>query len=137
VSQVVFMEIFDNLSTFRFKSSLKTWVYRITINAALNYKKKALRHSAVTYNDSLSTPTLLSAVEASIETEYYKSMIQRLLRCLTDEQRNCVVLRSVAGFSYQKIAHALNIRISAVRSRLKRARKKLFAVKKEIAADAL
>ena len=41
ITQEVFLKIFKNLKDFKFRSSFKTWVYRITVNTALNFIKKA------------------------------------------------------------------------------------------------
>src|SRR3990167_7294396 len=43
VAQEVFMTIYRNLKTFRGESALKTWIYRIAINTAINHAKKLSR----------------------------------------------------------------------------------------------
>jgi len=40
VAQDVFMNVYRKLRDFRFGASLKTWLYRITVNAAINLVKK-------------------------------------------------------------------------------------------------
>ena len=40
VTQDVFIKIYQSLATFKEESSLKTWVYRITINQSLDLIKK-------------------------------------------------------------------------------------------------
>src|SRR5277367_5771831 len=47
VAQEVFMIIYHKLKDFRFESSFKTWVYRITANYAINYAKKNARAKTV------------------------------------------------------------------------------------------
>jgi len=44
VTQEVFLNIYRQLKYFRFESSLKTWIYRITVNTAINYSKKESKH---------------------------------------------------------------------------------------------
>ena len=39
LSQEIFLKIITKLSTFKFKSNFKTWIYRITVNHFLNMKK--------------------------------------------------------------------------------------------------
>ena len=41
VTQDVFMKIYRNLKNFQFRSAFKTWVYRITVNTAINYYRKS------------------------------------------------------------------------------------------------
>ena len=43
VAQEVFMIVHNKLKDFRFESSFKTWVYRITANCAINFAKKNSR----------------------------------------------------------------------------------------------
>ena len=39
ITQDVFVKVFDNLNSFKNQSSLKTWIYRISINQALDFIK--------------------------------------------------------------------------------------------------
>ena len=43
VVQEVFLIIHQKLKSFRYESSLKTWIYRITVNYAINFAKKVSR----------------------------------------------------------------------------------------------
>ena len=53
VAQEVLMIIHRKLKGFRFESSFKTWVYRITANSAVNFAKKSSRVKTVPYEDAL------------------------------------------------------------------------------------
>ena len=44
VVQEVFLKVFRNISGFRGQSSLKTWIYRITVNEAHNARRWFFRH---------------------------------------------------------------------------------------------
>ena len=46
LAQEVFIQVWNNLGKFRQDSSPKTWIYRITVNACLNYLKKEKLNSA-------------------------------------------------------------------------------------------
>src|SRR5208283_2881820 len=130
VSQEVFMIIHDKLKTFRFESSFKTWVYRITANYAINFAKKSSRTKTVPYEEGCGTNAVPNEAEARINQEHQSQVIENLLGAISPDQRACVVLRNIEGLSYQEIAKTLNININTVRSRLKRAREKLLSVKK-------
>ena len=73
----------------------------------------------------------------NIEKEQQEKVISTLLKALNPDQRACVVLRSIEGLSYQEIAESLNININTVRSRLKRARETLLALRKEMVQNEL
>ena len=44
VAQEVFLKVFRNVGHFRRQSSLKTWIYRITVNEAHNQRRWFFRH---------------------------------------------------------------------------------------------
>jgi RNA polymerase sigma-70 factor (ECF subfamily) len=53
--------------------------------------------------------------------------VWRALSRLTEDHREIVVLRDFHGLSYEEIAHALDIKIGTVMSRLHQARRQLRA----------
>jgi RNA polymerase sigma-70 factor, ECF subfamily len=131
VTQEVFVKVYYKLAGFRHKSSLKTWIYRIGVNTAINYLKKEskFRDKTCEYDDSLENKGASDILEDKINKEHKEYTINKLLNCLTPEQRACVVLNNIEGFSYEETAKILNIKVNSVRSRLKRAREKLLAFK--------
>ena len=134
ITQEVFMTVYRKLGSFRGQSSLKTWVYRVTVNTALNYLKRESRHrDTVPADEQVLTAVAHPAVVSQMsEQEYQTTLVDRLLAGLTPEQRMCVVLRNMEGLSYEQIAQALKINLNAVRSRLKRAREKMIAMRGEV-----
>ncbi len=138
VAQEVFLTIYRKLKDFQWRSSFKTWVYRVTINTAINYAKRVagMKNRSVEYNEAVhageSSP---SDVQQSAEKEYAQGVVDRLLGELSEEQRACIVLRNMEGLKYEEIAGVLGIDINAVRSRLKRARVKLLSVRDEVMAN--
>lgn len=137
ITQEVFLNVYHKLKTFRLESSLKTWIYRITVNCAINYSKKRAkeRDRKAEYHDNLNPWQAIS--QPAVSGQRHKEIIETFLRILNPDQRICVVLRSVEGLSYQQIAETLKISINTVRSRLKRAREKLLAMRKEVISDEL
>lgn len=137
VAQEVFLKIYRKLKDFRFQSSFKTWVYRITVNTAINYSKKASREKDRNkeYNEYVNPGSSLD--KSILVTENDKEIINLFLKILNPDQRACVVLRNIEGFNYQQIADTLKININTVRSRLKRAREKLLTLRKEVRINEL
>jgi len=140
VVQDTFLNIYHNLKNFRFHSSFKTWVYRITVNCAINHVKKMAREKnrIKEYGNNL-----IQAGEISQEPEIEKinagqeEIISSLLGILDVNQRACIVLRNIEGLSYQEISDTLRININTVRTRLKRAREKLLNFGKEVIKNEL
>jgi RNA polymerase sigma-70 factor (ECF subfamily) len=132
ITQEVFLMVYRKLKEFRFESSLKTWMYRITVNLAINFAKKESRKKVSSaFGDKFEEVPVFEA-KAHIEQEHNRKIIEDLLNVLNPDQRVCVVLRNMEGLSYQKIAETLQININTVRSRLKRARERLLTLRKKV-----
>lgn len=128
VTQDVFMQIYRNLNSFEFKSSFKTWTYRITVNTAINKYRQASREKI--RREKYEVETARSSVSDKslefVEKESSEQRIASLLSELDSDQRACIVLREIEGLSYKELAKVLKININTVRSRLKRAREALI-----------
>ena len=134
VTQEVFLSVYHNLKSFTFKSSFKTWVYRVTVNCSINYIKKMNRerYRIKEYGKSLTHEgKTFSQPEVEELITNKESIISSLLRRLDPDQRACTVLRNIEGLSYRQISEVLKVNINTVRSRLKRAREKLLESNKE------
>lgn len=128
VTQDVFIKLYRGLKNFRFKSSLKTWIYRITVNSAINAynKRKKLRQRTVEYDDAIGDVASGENEEKKIYKGDNEEAIRKALDILSPEQRACVVLRNIEGLSYKEIAESLGVKINTVRTRLKRSREKML-----------
>lgn len=131
VTQEVFMAVYRKLKDFQFNASLKTWVYRITINMAINYGKKVARHQGreCVFDEQYHEGGGPADIEIKINQDYQQKVVADLLKVLTPDQKACVVLRNIEGLSYQEIADTLQINLNTVRSRLSRARDTLLKLK--------
>jgi RNA polymerase sigma-70 factor (ECF subfamily) len=134
IAQEVFLSVYHKLKDFRFQSSLKTWIYRITVNCAINYSKKMSREKEKrkVYDEDPNTAKVFDAPAVRDSDKTREEIIGSLLANLNPDQKACIVLRSIEGLSYEEIADTLKIGINTVRSRLKRAREKLLSLKKEV-----
>jgi RNA polymerase sigma-70 factor (ECF subfamily) len=133
VTQDVFVKIYRNLKGFQFRSSFKTWAYRITANTAFNaYKRISREMNRREDFDSVANTEAVSddakkETATQEERREKEARLESLLTMLNPEQRMCIVLREIEGLSYQEMSEALNLNINTVRSRLKRARETLLA----------
>jgi RNA polymerase sigma-70 factor (ECF subfamily) len=129
VCQDVFVKIFRGIGSFQNQCSLKTWIYRITLNTVLNEKRRwyqrvkdrvlGLDGVAHTYPDSYPDP------EMSLTLSDQSRRIGIALRKLRPDHRAILVLRDLEGLSYQEIASALGLALGTVKSRLARARQEM------------
>ena len=127
VAQEVFLVVHRKLKDFRFESSVKTWIYRITVNRAINLaKKKSREKTMITEYEKEFYPGNGKTAHGERKTE----IVERLMGALDPDQRACLALRSMEGLSYKEIASVIKININTVRSRLRRAREKILALEK-------
>ena len=128
VTQDVFLKIYHNLKGFQFRSAFKTWVYRITVNTAINRYRKSIKEAKnrVDNNGIIeSFPGSNSTAEGVIRSDN-EARLNALLATLSPEHKACLILREIEGLSYQEMAAALRFPVNTVRSRLKRARQALL-----------
>lgn len=95
ITQEVFLILHRKLKDFRFESSFKTWVYRVTTNCAINLAKKESRTSdrTVPYEDYMEQdPAVAAEVDKDLDREYNEKMVSQLLAALNPDQRACIVL---------------------------------------------
>ncbi|MEA3229917.1 MAG: RNA polymerase sigma factor [archaeon] len=138
IAQDVFLKVYRNLKNFEFRSSFKTWIYRIAMNTSINFLKRHSKQKAKTR--ALDDYQEAKAAVATFETgdsDIASQKVSKMLTYLSEDQRSCVVLRNIENLSYQEIAQTLNININTVRTRLKRAREKLIKLGKEVVQNEL
>lgn len=139
VTQDVFMKVYQGLKNFHFRSSFKTWVYRITVNTAINRYHKSMREEKerVDFDTVIDTvPASESAAEGAMQSDN-EAMLNKLLEGLNPEYKACLLLREIEGLSYKEIAVSLRIPVNTVRSRIKRAREALLEVNVKGGKDAV
>ena len=134
ITQDVFLTIYRKLKSFQFKSSFRTWTYRITINLAINHAKKKSKEKdlKVDYDENMELRTFVDPANETIDRDHQKKLVSVMLAALNPDQRVCLVLRDFEGLNYEEIAKTLKIKTNTVRSRLKRARERLLSLSKEV-----
>lgn len=132
VTQDVLIKVYKNLKSFNFRASFQTWLYRITINTAINFKRKSSEETnrRVDYEVAINTEGTPDEGSVTFEKMDNEETVASLLNILNPDYRACLVLREIERLSYQEISEVLDININTVRSRLKRAREILLAYRK-------
>lgn len=131
--QDAFLKAFAHLDNFHGDSRFYTWLVRIAANEALmRLRRRRPNHFSIDQpieGDSELMPRELEEWNPNPEQQYAKSeidnIISSLLEQMEDEYRIVLMLRDVEELSTQETADALGISLSAVKSRLLRARLKL------------
>jgi len=124
VANEVFYKVFRSLHRYEPSHALSTWLYRITVNAALDHKRSR-RHDAK--SDELS-PTLADDRPGQEETtgdQERAALLREALQRLPVHYRTPLVLTHVEGLPIEEVAKALDLPEGTVKSRLFRARAQL------------
>lgn len=138
VTQDVLLQVIRKLDGFRGDAALSTWLHRVTVNAALAHREKRAnrsKHETTAIGDetlesaALADPpgaTRLPRIGASppeiaLATEQ-RQIIERAIAKLPEPFRDVYVLADVEQLPNAEIAEMLGLSLSAVKSRLHRAR---------------
>lgn len=134
VTQDVFLRAFRGIRGFRQGSSLKTWLYRISVRQALNYRRWCWRHHrqqvSIDAEQEGKGPALqLADSEPTPFDQFAAREVQAVVRQALAEVpplfRSAVILRDLEGLAYEEIAEVLDVSIGTVKSRILRGRRLL------------
>ncbi len=129
-SQEVFVKIYRYINSFRFDSSLSTWIYRITKNVCYDFlrKKKVATVSLDNDSDDSPKPEITdnsNSPETIADAHDLQALVQSALKELDENSRFVITLYDIEGLSYDEISRILKLPLGTVKSRLNRAREKL------------
>jgi len=134
LAQDVFLQVFRTLGRFQGRSSLKTWIYRITVNQCRNRQRwwrRRRRDRAVSLDQLKPTDEArLASGQGAPAFEHVArreaaQRVQAALLGLSFDHRSILVLREVEGMRCEEIAATLGVPEGTVKSRLARAREQL------------
>jgi RNA polymerase sigma-70 factor (ECF subfamily) len=133
IMQEVFLQVYRTIGNFRGDASLATWLHRITVNRALNWKRRWARRFKWLHvpTDRTDDPPAaepesdLPSPEIRLTNLQTRREIDNALSMLPDQARTVFVLRELEGLAYEEIADVVGIKLGTVRSRLFHARKRL------------
>ena len=120
VTQQVFLQAFRKIGQFSGRSQFATWIYRVTVNEALQHLRRSKRSRV-----QILEQDPIDGSPDSHENVDDKEVLERALGRLEPDLRSTFLLREVEGLSYSGIAGALEIPEGTVGSRLNRARREL------------
>jgi RNA polymerase sigma-70 factor (ECF subfamily) len=124
--QEAFFSAFRNMGSFR-GGSVRSWLSRIAINAAMDAQRLKKRRPADPYpeleDDSWQPPATEAddPVTTSLRSERHRALNDALAR-ITDDQRAAIVLFDIEGYDYAEIAHMTGVSLGTVKSRIHRGR---------------
>jgi len=132
ISQQVFTKIYFSIHNFDFRSSLLTWIYKITVNECYDYlRKKKVRklvyESDFNEDDAVGMERSEPDASPAIDTALAKrDLVTKLLAKVSEEDRNLMMLKEVEGHSVEELAEMTGMNENTIKVKLFRARQKLL-----------
>jgi len=134
LAQEAFVRAYENLAQFESRSSFSTWLYRITANLAIDFRRREGRQIVLRGEDAENEISRLPNETGDSFKETARGELNHRLRealsQLTREHRTVILLREVEGLSYDEISDILQCPRGTVMSRLHYARNHLRSVLK-------
>lgn len=129
LAQEVLVKAYFALRKYERRSKFSTWLYRIKVNHCLNHRRAARKHDGdVALDDTAPDAAALRvapAAEVALERQADVSRVRAAVARLNDTLRVPLVMRELDEMSYEEIAAAIGISLSAVKMRILRARQEL------------
>ena len=132
ITQDVFIQLHQSIATFKNLSTLKTWIYRITINKSLDFlkHKKSQKRFFIFGKRSENEYEIqnISTFEHPgilLENKEKSKLLFGVINELSENQKTAFILSKIDGLSNPEIASIMELTVSSVESLLFRAKDNL------------
>ncbi len=133
ITQEVFVQVYQSVSSFKGESKFSTWLYRIALSKALDHEKKKRRKKRFGFVQSLFGgheeeqlhPVDFDHPGVQLEKKEKAAVLFNALKQLPEKQRIAFTLHKLEGQGYQEIAEIMHTTLYAVESLMGRAKANL------------
>lgn len=128
LAQEVFLRVYRSRHSYRPEAKFSTWIFRITTNLALNWRRDTRREAAYVRLDE-DSPNIrridlrdpLPRADERLVLNHRAQQIRSAIEALPPKQRAAVLMHKYQGMDYAEISEALDCTIPALKSMLFRA----------------
>lgn len=138
ITQDVFVQAYHSLENFKAQSTLKTWLYRITINKSLDFikHKSSQKRFFIFGRKSQSEAEYLNSSNFEhpgilLENQEKAAQLYAAINTLSENQKTAFILSKIDGLSNPEIAEIMQLSVSSVESLIFRAK---TALKEKLSA---
>lgn len=141
ITQDVFIAAYQSLDTFKEKSLISTWLYRITINKSLDFIKSKKRKKRFGFITSLFFDDSAELKHNPADNQYHPGIqledkeglktLFSFINDLPDNQKTALILQKMEQKSQIEVAEIMNLSAKAVESLVQRAKTNLTKKIKE------
>ena len=124
VVQEIFLKAYENIQSFDPKRKFSSWLYRIAHNELVNALKKK-KHFSFDLDTFLPYLSGDNHLDEGIDFQRMKEVLDQCLEKLEPKYREPIIFFYFENFSYQEISDILQIPVSTVGVRIKRAKEKI------------
>ncbi len=132
IYQEVFIRVYKSLASFQFKSEFSTWLFRITSNICLSFKRKYNKQNHLSLNDEENSTYItaipdddaISPYELVVNSEH-GAKITEALNTLSPNQKMSFLLKHYEGYKIREIAEMMNCKEGTIKKYLFEAVRKL------------
>jgi RNA polymerase sigma-70 factor (ECF subfamily) len=134
VAQEVFTKVWKSFESFNHNASLKTWIYRITVNTCIDHgrkpwKKIDLKATVIEGLDDRDSTEASLVSEATAERNLLEkekvATLSKAIGKLRPHLKDVFILKELEEKSYDEISSILGLSMGTISSRLNRAKKAL------------
>ena len=132
ITQDVFVKVYQSIETFKSNSSLKTWIYRITINQSLDFikQKNSIKRFFMFGRKSENEYEYQNSSDFEhpgivMENQEDAKVLFATINTLPEKQKTAFILSKVDGLSNPEVAEIMEMSISAIESLVFRAKSAL------------
>lgn len=133
IAQQVFAKVYFSIRNFDFRSSLLTWIYKITVNECFDYlRKKKVRklvyESDMSEDEVRRVENTEPAIDRGVRTDTSlarRDYVVKLLDKVSDEEKRLLMLKEVEGYSVEELSGMMKMNENTIKVKLFRARQKL------------
>ncbi len=125
IVQSVLLVMFKKLNTFKFESSLYTWIYKITSTRSLNLIKKRQLQKFFPIENWHENKVDENDIFKNIESKEKFEQMQKHLNIIPAKQREIFLFRNFEGLSFKEISKITNRSIGTLKANYYHAFKKI------------
>ncbi|MCB2178686.1 sigma-70 family RNA polymerase sigma factor [bacterium] len=128
-AQETFIRAYKAIRRYDPERKFSTWLLSIASNYCIDqHRRRKLPTFSYDALDSPNIPSKSAGMESMLVQDEHQARVTALLETLKPKDKAVIVMRYWHEYSYEEIAEALSMSVSAVKSRLHRARKELADV---------
>jgi RNA polymerase sigma-70 factor (ECF subfamily) len=134
ITQDVFIRLYENIGSFRQEAQLSTWIYRVTVNLALDFEKRKKRQKhggllkKIFFVKAEEEPVNFHHPGVLLDNKEKAAILFKALKKLPEKQKIAFTLHKIEGLSAKEVAEIMETSLYAVESLIGRAKNGLKKV---------